>query len=324
MKKARAHDLNTQEFLRTYYASEMSEDLRYAHHYQCPEPRCSCTVHWRKAHSINENTETRHPVFAKNPSSDHIAGCFYDFKRIAEERQDYTYLRDDQFHVRLNFPVGTSRSDTFPMRGYLTAQQTQAAQHTKTIKPFNSLTDLVKFVENNLGELDREDLPDLVLHYQGRTALFQDKFIGNREYDRLHGISLMRKDKADAPSAFAVVKPTHEIEPNAKGKRRFACETQEVKINGRKHFIQPILVSFNEDYIVESALRFASQKEKVLGVIARPFANSNQFNRSETQIYMNIGRSAQMTELPAKYWRMPTVPLKAQLDIFDSPPQLGV
>jgi hypothetical protein len=319
MKKARAHDLKTHEFLRTYYASEMSEELRHAHQYQCPEPRCSCTVHWRKAHSINENTETRHPVFVKNPSSDHISGCFYDFNRIAEERRDYTYLKDDQFHVRLNFPVGTSRSDVYPMRGYLTTQQTQAAKNTKTIKPFNSLTDLVKFVETNLGELDREDLPDLVLHYQGRTALFQDKFIGNRDYDRLHAISLLRREKSDAPSAFTVVKPTHEIEPNSKGKRRFACEAQEVKINNRKHFIQPILVSTNDDYVVESALSYASQKEKILGVIARPFLSPNSFRRNESQIYLNIGRSAQFTELPEKYWRMPIIPMKAQLDMFDTP-----
>lgn len=319
MKKARAHDLTSQEFIRTYYASEMNEELRHAHEYQCPEPSCSCTVHWRKAHSVNENTETRPPVFAKNPSSEHVAGCFYDFKRIAEERQEYTYLKDDQFHVRLNFPVGTSRSDIYPMRGYLTQQQTQAAKNTKTIKPFNSLTDLLKFVEGNLGELDRDDLPDLILHYQGRTALFQDKFIGNKDYERLAETGMHRSDKADAPSVIAVVKPTHEIEPNSKGKRRFACEAQEVRINGRKHFIQPILVSFNQDYIVESALSYASGRDKVLSVMARPFCNGIRFDRYETQVYLNIGRGEQMSEISGKYWRMPINPMRAQLDMFDSP-----
>lgn len=316
MKKARAHDLKSKEFVRVIRAGEMNEDLRHAYEYQCAEPTCSCTVHWRKAHSVNENTETRPAVFAKNPSSSHIAGCFYDFERIAEERQDYTYLENGAFHVRVNFPVGVSRSDVYPMRGYLTQQQTAAAQGTKHIQPFNSLTDLLKFIETNLGDLDRDDLPDLVLHYQGRTALFDDKLIGNLGYAKLAELAQPKKQGAETPSAITIVKPTHEIDPNDKGKRRFACEPQEVKINNRKHFIQPIIVSFGNDRVVEGALDFAGRHDKVMAVMARPFSTGLRLNRYDTPIYLSVGRPEQLTEVSAKYWRVPTKP---QLDLFDAP-----
>ncbi len=311
MRRARAHDKQTGEFVRMMNASAMTEDLRYAYDYRCCEAACNCTVHWRKFVHAKENTDPRAATFAKNASSEHVSGCHQDYERIARDNSAYTYFKDGAFHVRINFPMGASDQDIYPGRGYLSQQQIHAANNTKDITPFSTAKSLVAFIEKNLGELDSEDLPDLVLHYQGRTALLADKVVGNMDYQKLYDLSIAQDRNKNTPVALTIVKPTHEIKANDNGKRRFVCAPQEARINGRKHAIKPVIVCYYDENA--QGIADAIQKNQTLVVMTRPYSTGQKFGYKETTVSLSIRKNEQVTPVSSRYWRVP------QLQ-FDFPP----
>lgn len=317
MKRARAFDPDTGEFVGFKRASALTEASRYAFQYKCCEEGCNCSVHWRKTVHAKENTDIRLATFVKNPSSPHNEGCHQDYERIAREHSSYTYFKDGAFHVRVNFPLGAAKVDLNPMRGYLKDEQIAAANNKKNITPFSSLTDLTAFVEKVLGPLDSEDLPDLTLHYQGRTASFADKVIGNLNYKKLYEVSVDYHKGDVTPVAMTIVKPDHEISPNDKGKRRFVCTAQEAIVEGRKHAVKPVIVCFNEDESVADTIENAMIKGETLSVITRPFSNGYRFRTAVTQVYLNVRKPEQVAAIADSYWRVIEPP---QLRMnFDTP-----
>lgn len=325
MKRARAFEKGTDQFVKLMSASAMTEALRHAFDYRCPEQGCDCKVHWRRETSVNENTEKRPATFVTNPKAKHAAGCFHDYERIAKENSEYTYYKDGALHVRINFAVGTAKSDLYPMReGYLTESFKQAAQSHKDLVPFSSLQDLLKFVEKNLGPLDREDLPDLYMHYQGRQALFEDKFIGSNNYAKLYESSLLPNGKKERPSAIVVIKPDHEIEANSHGKRRFACLPQSVIVNGRDQVIKPIIVCYDDNPTLAPQIEETTQRDMTIAMTTRPFSNGIIHGFKETPVYMNIQNDHQFAIVDDKYWKPSNYAYKQdfsrrQSDLFDGP-----
>lgn len=322
MKKAKALDKETGLLIGLVGALSMTEAQRYAFDYRCPEAACDCKVHWRRAVEAKENTDPRPPTWVKNPSSQHAAGCFHDYERIASENHEYTYFLNGQFHVRINFPVGAAKQDTYPLRpGYLTEHQLSAAENTKHIKPFGNLKDLVKFIEKNLGPIDGDTLPDLVMHYQGKEAHFADKIIGSLDYARLYDATLLPEGQSTAASALTVVKLAHEIEKNRSGKHRFSCMTQDVKIDGRKHSITPVIVCPADSPEFVEEMRAATIGGQVMAVMARPFSRGANFSHASTPVYLSLAKDRQIAAIADSYWKEPPVSYmkdfkRRQYDIF--------
>lgn len=325
MKKAKAIDKKTGLLVGLMSAASLTEEQRYAYDYRCPDAACDCKVHWRRTTEAKENTEIRPATWVKNPSSKHVEGCFHDYERIASETQEYTYFVNGQFHVRINFPVGAARQDTYPLRaGYLTEQQLRAAENSKQITPFGSLKDLIKFVEKNLGPIDGETLPDLVMHYQGKEAHFSDKIIGSLDYARLYEASLPAAGHTETASALTIVKLDHEIDKNKHGKHRFICVPQEVKIDGRKHHIAPVIVCPSFEPAFVDAMKEAAKNGQVMAVMARPFSQGINFSRPFTPVYLTIAKDRQVAPVSDNYWKLPPVPYmkdfkRRQYDIFSGP-----
>lgn len=322
MKKAKALDKETGLLVRLISAIGMSEAQRYAFDYRCPEASCECKVHWRRAVEAKENTDPRPATWVKNPSSAHSSGCFHDYERIASENHEYTYLMNGKFHVRINFPVGAAKQDTHPLRpGYLSGQQIQAAENTKHIKPFGSLKDLVKFIEKNLGPIDSDTLPDLVMHYQGKEAHFSDKIIGSLDYARLYDATLPPPGQTSTASALTIVRLDHEIDKNRYGKHRFACTPQDVKIDGRKHSITPVIVCPSDNPAFVDEMREAAKGNQVMAVMARPFSQGANFSRPSTPVYLTLAKDRQIAVVSDSYWKEPPVPYmkdfkRRQIDMF--------
>ncbi|MFA5592976.1 MAG: hypothetical protein WC989_06660 [Micavibrio sp.] len=323
MRRAKAYDKQSREFIGFKHADGFNEAVRYAYDLRCPEQGCDCSVHWRKQVHAKENTDIRPATFVKNRSSSHAAGCFQDYERIARENSAYTFFKDGAFHVRINFPLGTSNRDRFPMRGYLTEQQIAAANDRKDIKPFSTLKELVRFIEKNLGELDGPDLPDLVMNYQGHKAKFDGKMIGNMAYAKLYGITTLEDRHKNTAVTLSIVRPAHEIKRNENGKRRFVCASQPVEIFKRAHRISPVIVAY-DDAIAED-IAAAAKKKEILCVVTRPFSPGWKPGHRETSVYLNVAQAAQYTRIDEKYWRKPQLELFPERDLppHKRPPAAG-
>jgi hypothetical protein len=107
------------------------------------------------------------------------------------------------------------------------------------------------------------------------------------------------------------MKPTHEIDSNEKGKRRFTCAPQPVKIQGRKHAIKPVIVCHSEEDVA-SVIEKAILKGEILLVAARPFSNGMRTGMKDTPVYLSVRKPEQIASVDPKYWR---VPVSAQLSL---------
>ncbi len=317
MKNARTRDKETQQVTGIIRAAAVTEATRYAQIYECPETGCECRVHWRRAVRGEENTVfVAAPTFVKNPSSSHREGCHRDYERIARENHEYVSFKDGKFQARILFPLGAAKPDLLPAAGWLRDEQIKAAHNRTDIKPFGTLKELAAFVEKAFGSLESDLTEDLVLYYQGRSLSWDKVFIPSTGYDELYRRGLKEYSNGMRQAAFTVVKPHHEIDRSGKrGLRRFACEEQYVKIDGKIQRIQPVAVLdetgssslFNK--VVEAA-----KNEKPLLIAARPYV-PHEIRYGRAQVSLLIKEDGQLTNVKDHYWRWTPGPIR-QMDLF--------
>jgi hypothetical protein len=321
MKRVKALDKTDGTLVGFLEAASVTEETRRAYEYECRFDACSCKMHWRRAVHGKGNTEPLPPTFVKNPSSAHRSGCPGDIESIHRENVEYTTIKNGQIHIRVNFPLGSARVDRYPQRGYLTDAQLKAARDQREVQPFGSLGALAKFLEKNFGDLETEAAADVVVHYQGREVEWGKLFKGSNLYDRLYLRSQNHKHSdqgKDTPPIVTVVRPISELEPTDKGNRRFECEEQKVKIDGRKCRVVPVIVCDHHNKLVAVAVEEHMEKGAEMLVSARPFhpgLMSKPAQFGELRVSMFIHTPEQIALTAPKYWH-PAQPPSAQMDLF--------
>lgn len=303
-------------------AGSVTEATRRAFSYQCPHTGCDASFHWVKAYNTHGNTESRDATFAKDPGSAHRGGCPADLadEFNAHEPIDYISEVGGTTHVRINFPLGSAKVDKFPQRGYLSEQLLAAAQEQKIIQPFSSLSKLTRYLEERFGSLESEAASNVVVHYQGREIEWGKLFKGSDRYDKLYWRTQNHKysdDGKDTPPIITVVRPVKELEPTEKGNRRFGCESQKVKIDGRQQTITPVIVCDHYNPRLAAQIEGSMMQEETMIVSARPFhpgMRSKPTQFGELRISMFIHRDAQIGIVDEKYWHPGLT--AAQLDLF--------
>lgn len=315
MKRAKVTDGQGQ-ITGIFVAAALGEENRREHEYLCPEVGCSCKVHWRKATRINGNTETRPPVFVKNPSSFHKINCPQDYERIARENHHYTTLIDGQFHVKVNFPLGGDGADRRPS-AYLSEAALKDAEKTRHIRPFSSAYDLTRFIHQKLGGLSGDQASDLHLHYQGKSAPWSRVFIPSTEYQRLYARGISNFNTKEIPgrsqSAITIVKIEREIEPNDKGKRRFICSSQTIVENGKNVEASPVVVINGKGDALPNKLEWAAKEGLPVAIASKPFCTGARYGK--TDIYLSIHDVSQISQVAETYWQQKYRPMK-QLSLF--------
>ena len=287
----RAFKKDTGDYFGIVFAAAVKQEDRNKFDYKCPNPACSCSLYFRQAARPHENTEYRPETFAKNPSSDHVAGCEFEGRDYMHTHQQVSY-DGDLTNVRLQFPMGMSLSDIDPDR-YLSQTQKQAARSHASKRGFKSLRELVDFIEHKKHGLDSVDVRAMTLLYQGEGHDWDRLFVSSQSYARL-----LSADKDDL--ALAVVKPEREIDPSPKGKSRFSCKMQYTKYNGRHVAVKPILVLGNQ--IEARHLHRVIDGNETLLVASRIFHNASEHRQPEA-VYLNIGQNAQLARIDtARYW----------------------
>ena len=294
-------------------ARDKTEGTRHSHIYRCLNTSCSCTFHWRQAVRAKENTEVRPATFVKNPSSDHIAGCRYDYSAFAHEHRDVAFSDGDNLHLRIQFPLGAARSDLRPWEpGALSDRQRLAAHHNIDKRGFSSLEALLDFIEKKLGGLEDPALDDVILHYQGLELKWNDLFVRSDHYSKLIHKG-REKDKDDKTSpTFAIVKPSHMGDRTAKGNRRFICESQEARPDKRLMAVHPILVC-RDDFTV-SCLDEIVERDGSIMVASRPHIIDPQ-RGNDLFAYLYFTERTQYTMVAKQYWH-PITAARHQMDLF--------
>ncbi len=301
MRFVSAYDPATGELAERQDARDKDESTRYSHEYRCLEKACGCRFHWRRAVRAKENTEFRPATFVKNKSSEHRVGCHYDYSAFAEQHRDVAFLEHDYINLRIQFPLGGARSDLYPWeKGMLTQKQIAAARNNIDKRGFKTLRELVDFIEDHRSGLEDPSMADVNLYYQGLKLAWNDLWVASDNYKKLL-LKAQEKDESEksAPT-LTVVKPDHEIEPNAKGKRRIVCRPQYAKPNYKTLQVKPILVC-SDDYMV-AALNRVAEKEGSLLVASRPFM-VDQRRTSDVLIYLSVPEISQLSQVKSDYWR---------------------
>ncbi|PZQ46263.1 MAG: hypothetical protein DI551_05415 [Micavibrio aeruginosavorus] len=327
-KRVKALDKETGALVSILKAAAVTEGSRYAYEYECRHNGCHCKFHWRKAVHHKGNIEIDAPTFVKNPGSEahpneHMQNCPGDIKFIQQKNSDYTTIKDGRIHVRVNFPLGSSKADRYPERGYLTLVQVEAARgEYANVKPFSTLADLTKFIEQNFESLESDEAEEIAVVYQGKPTNLHNLYHGPQHYEDLFYASQMTSSIGDLKttrSVFAAVKPIKEISRNDKGRARFECEGRDIKIDGRKRHVTPVIVCEKDRPEMEQALRQHLQSRTPLLIAARPF-NSSMLPTGEYRVSLFVHSPAQIAPLSEKYWhKTPTPP--QQLDFFRNGPQ---
>lgn len=300
MRRVRAFDKETRKFVGIQRAKDKSEQTRRSHTYKCLNTSCSCTFHWRQKVVAKENTEARPATFVKNKSSGHIVGCRYDFTEVAKEYRDVVYTKDDILHLRIQFPLGTTRSDLRPwIPGALSERQRRAANANIDKMGFGSMNALMDFVNKRLGGLDDPILDEVVLHYQGLELGWNELFVASDEYSKLVRRGRGKDQQGQTLPTFSVVKPSHEGAKTPRGNHRFICETQEARPDKRLMEITPVLVC-KDEFTVACLNQIVEHGDAVL-VASRPYIVEPQ--RGNTLFaYLHFTEGSQYTRISKSHW----------------------
>lgn len=306
MKRVRALDKETGEFVRKIHAGSVSDETRHDHAYGCMDPLCSARFHWRDGYTKRENTKKVWPTFARNPSTQHKAGCNYDYEYKAKHNQSLTFYDAETglFHLRINFPLGASWEDKNIGRGSLSAEHRRVARNRTHYKALPNLESVVKFLEKEFGSLESPSLENLVLHYQGQDYRWGEVFVGAESYKDSFNAAAQPDDYDKKIKQITVMKPVQEQSLSPKGKRRFECEAQFAHTGIRRERLKPVIVCDNS-YSAEQVEK-VMRDSGVLLVAAKPFIRPSDLNaqrRNGFPCFYNVTSYAQISEISPRYWR---------------------
>lgn len=309
MQTVRAVHKGTGEVISRFSATEVTNQTRRSladlWNYTCLNDACPATFHWRQSYRADGNRHLIPATFAKNPSTKHQIGCKYDYSAFAEKHRDAVSIEDGRIHIRVNFPLGAAEKDVAPgtpnLRHYFNRISHRDASIKKT--PIKSLRNLVDFIEKNLGSLEDVAMNDVDLDYQGRVVSWNKLFVASDDYKKLYDAAYDKKNREDSNPVLCVIKPTHSVSRNAKGRPRFACEAQYARPHDRYLMVQPILVCRDDEMgaHIEKIIR----KNGSLLIAARPFPAVTTVNQNTPPVYLMALNNAQLAQVDTQtYWRL--------------------
>lgn len=321
MRRVRALDKDSGQFLKTIHASTVTEESRYAHDYCCMDPECGARFHWRKETVKRENTKTLPPTFVRNASTSHKKGCAYDYEYKARHNSGLTFYEDGFYHLRINFPLGGAWEDRNMAQSALTGEQRRVAKGRSHYKGLSDMRSVVAFLEKEFGSLESPALENLVLHYQGHDYKWTDMFVRADDYKRSFNAAAQNAadDYRTRQRQIMVVKPLKTLPKNSKGKWRFGCEVQAADTYGKKRNIQPILVVDNS--FAATLIDEIMRDKGVMLMAAAPFIPPSALEekrsgpKAQTPCYYNIIKPSQFARINPRYWRYH--PARDNEDLFD-------
>lgn len=307
MKRVRAIDKHSGEFIKILHADEVTPEQRYAHHYACLDMGCSQSYHWRKSFRQDGNKIQIPATFVENHSSSHNKGCRYDFEKIAARHREIAFFQDGEFHLRINFPMGGAYSDMNVPRVPIDVKRLKS--YWENTRPsyvgLNSMRALSEFLEKEFGSLESPQTDILKLHYQGKIYAWNDVYAASDHYENIINVPKSALDKLNE-SRLTIVRLSHEINPNDKGKRRFACEPQDARITGRLQKIQPVVVSASHE--ITDVFRQMCEAHTTALIAARPFSatrkKAGEFIPAKTNpVTLYVASMDQVAPISQSYWR---------------------
>lgn len=313
MRNIQAIDKQTGEVRSPFAASDVSEvnrdRLAATYNYTCLNPNCGCTFHWRKSVRRRGNQQIVPPTFVKNPSSEHIAGCHYDYARFAFDNPSIAYVKDDTLHIRINFPLGTHQDDLYPPTvSYSSIFNNEGRNlgHQSRVKkePVDSLRKLVDLLEKQFGSLESPALADVAFDYQGHIMHWHDMYVASNNYKKLYLESYDADNVHKTSSLLSIVKPLSRIANNAEGRPRFSCEAQNARPHSQLKSIKPIFVCANE--VMAGYIDRVIAQNEVMMVAARPFPAQKEIGRvKDHNVYLYAHDVSQLARVDKEmYWHL--------------------
>jgi len=312
MKRVMAYDLAGKD-RKILSAEDVKESERRAYDFRCLNLSCRAEFHYRAKSWPAEATKEREATFVRNPSSSHAEGCDYDYENKASRHRDVSFMQGGKFHLRINFPIGSSWTDRHPERGRLTATQRRAAAGNTGKKSVSSMAALVKLLEGEFESLESPALENLVLHYQGRQTDWPSLFkVAGTPARIFKAASSKSTDKT--PALLAALRPvsTHTRSPG-KEKPRFKCAEMKTQIAGTVVRLRPILVCETAD--VAAAVETGS----TMMVSGRPYIQPRdleavgRFKNVAMPVYFHLTGRNQMAVVDDKYGRYSTIGTQTSL-----------
>ena len=283
-------------------AADITDSERDVYDFRCLDESCGAEFHLRRRSWPLETTKEVSATFARNPSSKHKPGCDYDYENKVSRHSSVSFFKNDAYHVRINFPLGSSYSDLYPERGRLTVAQKAAAQGNADKMAVRSTAAFVSLLEKEFGSIENAALENLVLHYQGRSYGWPGTFVASDEYTRIFNAAADNKSDV-TQGIFCVVRPELEISSSKKGKRRFACTELPVLANGQNAKLRPVIVC--ETNLLAQGIK----TNKTMLLAARPFVSPNVLKDDDLlrgygpiPVYLYVADQTQMTVIEDKYW----------------------
>lgn len=323
MRRVRALDKTTKDFIKELHASEVSPSERYAYQYSCLDSGCAQSYHWRKSYRMDGNKVQVPATFVENHKSHHRSGCRYDFMKIASRNRDVAFFQNEAFHLRINFPLGGYYTDVNVPTAHLGRDYAEAA-HARDKNDFampglRSMGAVVQFLEKEFGSIEASQTDILKLHYQGLDYDWRDMYAASDRYEKIANVPQEAAGKL-TQSRLAVVKLIAEAEKNIKGKRRFLCEPQVTRVGGRSQSVQPSLVCANDS--IATIFNELIERDSPILVAARPFTGElskggKYVPRKTYPVALYVADSTQFASVSQSYWRKPV-----QFDLdFDGGPE---
>ncbi len=276
---------------------------RYSHIFNCLNPNCSATYHWRKAVEGKENTGQHEApkTFVHNYKDPHVLGCQYDYKNFARQHRQVAIDKNDILNLRISFAIGGALADLRPdLPGMLSNQQKRVANDNISKQGFNSLRNLVDFIEKKMGGLDDPILSDVVLSYQGLKNNWDDLWTPADEYSKL----LTRSEEVDPQKRTApvlvMVKPERRGGLTQKGKNKFICQTEYTTFESEEVAIKPVLVLFDSK-MLSHCDKVAQRQDPVL-VASRPLQVINRYD-GVRNVYLSVASTNQLARIDSQYWQ---------------------
>lgn len=311
MRRVRALDKITKNFIKELHASELNPASRYAYHYSCLDSECTQSYHWRKSYRMDGNKVQVPATFVENHTSDHRHGCRYDFMKIANRHRDVAFFQNEAFHLRINFPLGGYYTDVNVPKVHLAKDYANSARaqggKNHSVPGLSSMSAVVRFLEKEFGSIEASQTDILKLHYQGLDYDWRDMYAASDRYKNIVNVPQDATGKL-TQSRLAVVKIIAEAEKSAKGKRRFICEPQMTKVAGRTLNVQPSIVCADDG--IAAIFNEMIERDSPVLVAARPFTGEmskggKYVPRKTYPVALYVADSTQFAPVSESYWRRP-------------------
>lgn len=288
-------------------AASRAEETRREYDYRCLNHACGCKFHWRKAVTGARASRDAFPpaykrinrpaTFVKNPGSDHIQECPYDYRVLADRNSGIIHINDTAFML-INFDPGTRYSSDIGLDVPALSAVQQKAARKRAIKGFANMNEVVSFLKSHFKSFEDPGIHDISLMTQDYRILPLSKYLVTESAP----LSFIQFSSLNQERfGFWKVKPDFDLPPRGSGRDLICCESFNLVSGIGPDRITPVLACADRSGRSQSIIRECIEQQRPV-MVAGWARQSRSDTKGRKEILIRFSSTEQIATLSSREW----------------------